>query len=71
MLFRSCLGAAMLAGMAAGIYRDEEDAVRNAVHIREQVTPDPVLAETYGEVYRTYREIYPALEPVRAGKGSL
>ena len=66
-----CLGAAMLAGMAAGIYRDEEDAVRNAVHIREQVTPDPVLAETYGEVYRTYREIYPALEPVRAGKGSL
>ena len=65
-----CLGAAMLAGIATGVYRDEEDAVRSAVRIRDRVTPDAELAELYREVYGTYREIYPALEPVRARKGA-
>ncbi|HOG45232.1 MAG TPA: FGGY family carbohydrate kinase, partial [Anaerolineae bacterium] len=45
------LGAAMLAGIGAGLYRDEQDAFE---HVRKPATiyePDPVAARTYAELF--------------------
>lgn len=60
-----CLGAAMLAGLATGVYKDEEDAVRQAVHVADSVEPDAALSRVYERNYLVYKEIYPCLEPVR------
>ncbi len=60
-----CLGAAMLAGIATGIYKSEADAVKQAVHVVDKVEPDPVLAEQYEAGYRLYENIYPSLEKIR------
>jgi len=60
-----CQGAAMLAGMAAGIYRDADDAVRQTVRTGEVVEPDPALATAYERQFRQYKAIFPALEGVR------
>ncbi|HUW32647.1 MAG TPA: FGGY-family carbohydrate kinase [Planctomycetota bacterium] len=60
-----CQGAAMLAGIAAGIYRDAEDAVHRAVHVGEVVESDAGLAAAYDRQLRQYKAIFPALEAVR------
>ena len=60
----SPLGAAMLAGIGVGLYRDEADAfqrVRKACRLYE---PDPVRAAQYAALFETYKAIYPALAPV-------
>ena len=60
-----CLGAAMLAGLASGVYASEEDAVKQAVHVITRVEPDPELAAHYESFYQAYSSIYPSLEALR------
>lgn len=58
------LGAAMLAGIGAGVYRDEEDAFE---HVRKPSVfyhPDPGAGRRYAELFPIYRRIYPALRGV-------
>jgi xylulokinase len=60
----SPLGAAMLAGIGVGLYRDEGDAyarVRKPVRLYE---PDSARAAAYAEWFPLYKSIYPALSPV-------
>lgn len=53
-------GAALLAGVAAGVYGDVGEAT-GVVGLREEVTePDPERSKIYGELYETYRSLYPA-----------
>lgn len=56
------LGAAMLAGVGVGIYRDLNDAYR---HVRREggarYEPDAQRAALYRERFVLYRELYPAL----------
>ena len=61
-----CLGAAMLAGMAAGIFKNAEDAVRQMVPPGRIVEPDAAVARQYDRQLRQYRLIFPALAQVRA-----
>ena len=56
------LGAAMLAGVGAGIYRDCEDAAAQTVRIRRVHEPDPARREAYEAGYRTYRRLYENLK---------
>ena len=56
------LGAAMLAGVGAGIYRDCEDAAARTVQIRRVHEPDPARREAYEAGYRTYRRLYENLK---------
>jgi xylulokinase len=49
-------GAALVAGVASGVYADERDAVRRGVRIEERLEPDPALAERYDELFAIYRE---------------
>lgn len=54
-------GAAMAAGIAAGIYRDYGDAVKRTVKITKTVLPRPLYKEVYEEKYRTYRAVIEGL----------
>ena len=60
-----CLGAALLAGVSAGLYRDLPEAVAHAVNVADTVEPDPRTAHQYQPQVRQYRLLYPALAPVR------
>jgi xylulokinase len=54
-------GAALLAGVAAGVFADVEEA-STRVRLREEVTePDSERARRYDELYGTYTGLYPAL----------
>jgi xylulokinase len=62
----AALGAALLAGIGVGIYRDVHDACQRTVRWSEQVTkPQPKQANRYRDAYQTYVQLYPALAAVR------
>jgi xylulokinase len=55
-------GAALLSGVAAGVYRGVEEAC-STIRLREEVTdPDPERTRIYEELYEVYRSLYPATE---------
>jgi sugar (pentulose or hexulose) kinase len=50
----SALGAALLAGVACGLYRDLEHAVQSAVRPGHAIEPTPRVAEIYDALYRRW-----------------
>lgn len=58
----ACLGVAMLAGVAAGEYKDLREAVKAAVKIRRTYEPDPARARQYEERFGLYEELYPTFK---------
>jgi len=56
----SLLGAAVLAGVGAGIYRDLEDAVERVFKVKDTFEPDPSVKATYDRMFAVYRDIYEA-----------
>ena len=61
------LGAAILAGVAVGIYSDFTDAVKNTVSIRKTFYPDAENHGVYMKRYETYLEIYRNLKGTMQG----
>lgn len=61
------LGAAMLAGIGVGLYRDEEDAFEHVYKPGMVYEPDPAAAKAYAELLTMYQQIYPALKSVSHG----
>lgn len=57
-------GAALLAGVASGVYTSVQDACETTVRIVEYTAPRPELAGVYAQAYETYRALYPALRPI-------
>ncbi len=57
----SALGAALLGGVAGGVFSDVHDAVARCVHVRDVVEPDPDWRDAYAERAVRYRALYPAL----------
>ncbi len=58
-------GAALLAGLAAGIFSGEDEAQKAIGPIHEQIIPDPEDAAFYEKLYQeVYRHIYGALRPL-------
>lgn len=57
-------GAAIAAGIAAGIYRDYREAVSRTVKITKTVQPRPLYKEIYEEKYVTYRAVIEGLSGV-------
>jgi xylulokinase len=55
-------GAALLAGVNAGVFADVHEAVASCVRVRETIDPIPEWRDAYDEGYRRYREVYPALK---------
>jgi xylulokinase len=58
------LGAAILAGVGLGCYRDEEDAWRRVCRPGRSYEPDPAFAARYAEAFAIYQGLYPALAPI-------
>lgn len=60
----SAFGAALLAGVRAGVFADAREAVARCVRVRETVEPLPEWREAYREGYARFRALYPALRAV-------
>jgi len=54
----ACLGAAILAGKAAGIFRRLEDAVKDMVTIKKRYRPNLENYENYDTLYTKYNKLY-------------
>jgi sugar (pentulose or hexulose) kinase len=50
-------GAAMLAGLGAGIYRDAAEAVAAGYRPASQAEPDPAHRALYDDLYQRYTEL--------------
>jgi len=61
----SAYGAALLGGVAGGVFTDVPDAVDRCVRVRTTVDPDPAWQEVYDDTYARFRALYPALETVK------
>jgi xylulokinase len=57
----ACLGAALLAGVAAGVYPDMATAVISTVSVQQRIEPQLDGMSVYEERYRLYRQLYPTL----------
>ena len=58
-------GAALLAGVAGGIYRDVQAAAAQARPASRLTEPDPASVQRYESIYGTFRQLYPALNERR------
>jgi len=59
------LGAAMLAGLGAGIYKDPEDAVRQTRRDETVYHQDPARHKAYRAMFENvYQNVYPALQGI-------
>ena len=56
------LGAAMLAGVGAGVYRDIREAVNTTVAIADSIDPDQNRADIYAEIYPLFTNLYPSFK---------
>jgi xylulokinase len=61
----SAFGAALLGGVAGGVFTDVADAVARCVRVTHAVDPDPAHADVYAELQAGYEALYPALREVR------
>ena len=57
-------GAALLAGVGAGVWPDLEAACSEAIEVAQRIEPDPKLVERYSKGYEAYRKVYPALKGI-------
>jgi xylulokinase len=54
-------GAALLGGVAGGVFADVDEAVAACVRVRETIEPDPEWTAVYDDGYPRYQSLYPAL----------
>ena len=57
----AAFGAALLGGLAAGVWRDPAEAVAATVRTTGKIVPEPAWVARYAELRGRYRALYPAL----------
>jgi xylulokinase len=57
-------GAALLAGVASGVYGSIQEACEATVRVVERTVPTPENARVYAKLYDEFRALYPALKPI-------
>jgi xylulokinase len=62
----ACLGAALLAGTAAGVYSSLNEAVQQTVAQDHEFVPEPAMAARYRDRFAAYEQLYPALRSVNS-----
>ena len=60
-------GAALLGGVAAGVWGDAREAVDTCVRVTRTIEPRPGWVERYAELQPAFRRVYPALVAARGG----
>ena len=51
-------GAAMLAGIGIGVFKDFQDSVERCVRMESKVSPDAERAQQYRKLFEIYRKIH-------------
>ncbi len=62
----ACLGAALLAGVACGVYPDLETAVNRAVRLGQTIAPDLDRSMAYDGRFEIYTRMYPVLKNLQS-----
>jgi xylulokinase len=57
----SAYGAALLAGVGAGVFADVHEAVERCVRVRDRIEPNAAWQAVYEQEYVRFRALYPAL----------
>jgi xylulokinase len=57
-------GAALLGGVAGGVFQDVHEAVAACVKVRDTIEPVPAWQKAYEAGYARFQELYPALRPL-------
>ena len=63
-LHSGVLGAALMAAAGTGLVGDLRGAAAAAVKVADVFRPEPEHVMLYDHLYRVYRDLYPALQPV-------
>jgi xylulokinase len=63
----SAFGAALLGGVAGGVFGDVHEAVARTVRTLDTVEPEPAWLDTYAELHERYTRLYPALRALDGG----
>jgi xylulokinase len=58
------LGAALLAGIGLGLYKDEQDAFQQTYKEGRVYEPDPNRQKLYEDYYQIFKKLYPSLKEV-------
>ena len=61
----AAFGAALLGGVAGGVFEDAREAVEACVKVTRVVEPRPDWVERYAEILPRFRAAYPALRAIR------
>ena len=64
----SSLGSAMLAGIAVGIFENAEKAIEICNEVVSETMPDSENTEKYKAVFKKYKAVQKALEPIYNGE---
>ena len=56
-------GAALLAGVGAGVWPNVDTACAETISTRDPVNPNKESSATYASLYEQYRNLYPTLKP--------
>jgi xylulokinase len=56
----AAFGAALLGGIAGGVWRDPDEAAAATVSVREVIDPNPAWVPRYRELQERFRALYPA-----------
>ena len=56
------MGAAMLAMVACGEYKDVESAAEDLIRVAKVITPDDDISGRYEEKYQHFKKLYPSLK---------
>jgi len=59
-----CFGAAILAGIGVGIYKDSETAIRKVVKVKDVIYPESEVSRIYQEIMKKFNKLYDLLEPI-------
>ena len=60
----SSLGSAMLAGIATGVFKNSEEAVKMCVKQKDITYPNPENTAKYAEIFEEYKKLHDALAPI-------
>jgi xylulokinase len=60
-------GAALLAGVGAGVWPSADAACDAVIHVAHRIAPEPPDSAKLQDFYSLYRTLYPALQPIFHG----
>ena len=66
----AAFGAALLAGVGAGVWSNVDEACAKTVFVSQSIVPNTRAIETYRAMYRHYESLYPALKQTFHALGS-